>query len=197
LYAVGLFQLRYYIVPAIGFYLLIGYSISGLASVKIRLALVTLLLAISINSLGGLINYPVTRWEEAMNYIAASEKEGDVIISTAFISLLNIDYYYPGNLKMATVVDDDKNTGDLLLTSVKNNYYPMAGPNSVRQLEELTSRSQRVFLVYTPASPFSASQELVKDWFFENGWNVDRKSSIFKNGDNGDIQVLVLEKNNL
>lgn len=190
-FALNVNVVKYYIVAALGLYLLAGFGFERfyLAFKKSSLGIEpvsnqerfnsfdrkVLLFFISIFFLILPANIAVMTqvspsWDEAARFIEANEQPGDKAIIASFSFELPLRYYYRGQIELQGFYpfqDGD----DLLLRVIKRNWYSVIDKDNVNQLAQLTAGYRRIFLVAS-AKVFINSEDFVKKWFFRHGWRL-------------------------
>jgi uncharacterized membrane protein len=174
LFIAKLLAVRYAIMPAIGFFLLLGYGFSR-ANRSWRVAAVIIFLLLSILSFSAMANVSSVDgdWKGAANFISQNEKSGDEIIGSRYWNIFLISFYYRGQLPMAAPLDEKYRGDDLLLTTIKTNIYPTTNQKNISQLKNFLEDTRRVFLLTADSGiqgTFFYSCKMTRDWLNQQGF---------------------------
>ncbi len=166
----GLYALRYYMIPCLGFLLIIGNSLAqNNLNKKAKAILIGALLLVMVPSFFSVSrNLSYYKMESATSFIEANEKPGDKIITSFYKGLLSLDHYYKGSLEANSIIDASKKEKDMLLTTIKTNYYSTINKENINQLAELVPRNGKIFFVFTDNDYDTI--DLALNWFLKNNW---------------------------
>jgi len=166
--------LRYAIIPAIGFFLLLGYGFSR-ASLPWQTVANLSLLIIWSASFANMIGAPLyaADWKGTANFISQNEQPSDKIIGSLYSDIFSLGFYYRGQLPMAATLDEKYRGDDLLLTTIKTNMYPTTSWENVSQLKNFLGNTRRIFLTAPNSSEqefFFESYRIARDWLNQQGF---------------------------
>ena len=166
----SLLKIRFFIVSAIGLFMLLGASLANLKN-KALLILIFLIISL-IPSYKLLLTMPGEGWDKIARFIVENEKNGDIIITATAQHFLPLGFYYKGDLKKEMIIDQEEKEDDELLTVLKTCVAPTLSPDNISQLKNLTQGHNRIFLVVTNTN-FGQAQKIAVEWFEKNGWQID------------------------
>jgi 4-amino-4-deoxy-L-arabinose transferase-like glycosyltransferase len=193
LFATKLLVLRYAIMPAIGFFLLLGYGFYR-ASRSLRVAFLVLYLIlapISFISMGRAPLYAVS-WKGAADFIKQNERPGDKIIAPIYSDLLPIDFYYQGKLPVTSPLDEKYRGDDLLLTVIKTNIYQTINRENIGALDGYLSGARRIFLFVSNGNgSFPQAPKIAEEWLAGRGF---ARVQVWPPGDASSSLVWLMEK---
>jgi uncharacterized membrane protein len=174
LFAAKLLILRYAIVPAVGFFLLLGGGFSR-AQRSWQAVAVFIFLVLSVLSFASMANVSSISgdWRGGANFISENERPGDKIIGSLYSDLFLFGFYYHGRLPMAAPLDEKYQGDNLLLTVVKTNIYPTTNQENVGQLKNFITDARRIFLAAPNTSEQAAFFEsfiITRDWLLKQGF---------------------------
>jgi uncharacterized membrane protein len=188
LFTAKLFVLRYAIIPAVGFFLFIGYGFAS-ASKPWRMFLMIIFLTLSIYSFWFIPQGELTNddWRGVSNFISSNEQGGDKIVGSLYFCLLPLSVYYHGQLPAMAPLDEKYRGDDALLTAIRTNIYPTTTTENVGQLENFLGGARRVFLIVSDGGgAFINVPKISEDWLISHGYSVVEKWP-----DQGEDQSLV------
>ncbi len=190
---IGLHSIRYYILSAIGFMMLIAGGCIQFQSIKtFRLVLTGIISMLIIPSF--MVIYSLgSNWSNVAKYIKNNQQPGDRIITAFIAENFALSNYYDGGLPVDTfITEKDKKhfSNDPLLTAVKGNIYLTVDQSNINEFGNLIGESKNVFFVYNPIM-FGKSYELYTRWFLDNGW---KRTDYLKTSSQHDRQVWYLTK---
>jgi uncharacterized membrane protein len=195
LFIAKLFILRYAIIPAIGFFLLLGYgfSVAGRFLQVVVFALFFILSVMNFCVPTGMVS-DAEDWKGAADFISQNEQPGDKIVASLYLDLLPLNFYYRGQLPVAAPLDEKYRGDDLLLTTIKTNTYPTTDKNNISQLENFLGSSSRVFLIISiGGGAFPRAPQIAADWLAARGFTKDPKCLV---AGGCPPYVLLMEKTN-
>ena len=194
LFIAKLYVLRYVIMPAIGFFLLLGYGFSRLQrSWQIAILLIFSLLSLASFQAMARASLVNENWKGTADFISQNEKPGDKIITSLYFNLLPLNFYYRGKLPAAAPLDEKYRGDDLLRTAIKTNIYPTTDQNNINQLDDFLGDSQRIFLIISNGGDaFPDVPKIVEDWLESRGFV---KIQEWPGTGSGSSLVWLMEKN--
>ncbi len=166
----GLTVMRYFIIPGLGMILILAYLISRFNyKAWTSLVMISLFLVLFINSLGSVLRYRSTEWQEGINYINQNPNRAEAIILAHDNHYLAFDYYYKGDLPVVSVRAGEKQ--DRLFQILENCVYPATKEENLEKLKQINKNYDKIFLVLKTKN-FENSQRETKNWFLENDWEI-------------------------
>ena len=179
-FLIQLWVAKYYIFSSIGLYLLLSLGIYNLNlnKKKIILVLVIIFLLLLPYNINIALTQGQHQWHAVANYVETSSEPDDQIIIPAFVYQLPFEHYYKGDLEVVGYGPDwlDDN---LLLNTVKYNWYPILEKDNMPDLSLITENKKRVIVVNSSVSEIIHNSNLVLDWFVENNWPVVEKKQLY------------------
>ncbi len=166
---------KYYIISSIGFYLLLAVGFNNLKikdSFKAILLALIFILTLPYNL--SIIQINQHSWNQVAEYIQAIEQPGDKVLISAFVYQIPFAHYYQGNSEVVGFqpigLEDD-----LLLKTVKYNWYPVLTEDNMPDLNEILGDNKRVIVVNPSVAALIHNANLVLDWFVHNNWPLEHK----------------------
>lgn len=184
-----LYVLRYHLIPAIGFFLFFAYILNSF-SLRIRLFILSLLFTLMIPSYISLFqNLNKNSWKDALNFI--NQNEAELIIASSHKALLPLEFYYKGNLKTISIINNNENENDILLTTIKTNFKKTTNNDNIKQLKNEINEKNKIFLVF---SDTSFSDALITKTYLEEKGYRKIKQSIKNEKKSSDVLIILYEK---
>lgn len=166
---------KYYLVAAIGLYLLIASGINNFTKMKTKIMLAVILLMLTLPYTESLNKNSLQhKWRQVAEYIKTIEKPNDKIMLTAFVYRLPFEYYYRG--KTQVLGFEPKNLkGNLLSKAVKYNWYPILTKDNMPDQGVLLAGAHRVLVIDPSVVSLVHNSNIPLDWFVRNNWKLVRK----------------------
>ncbi len=166
---------KYYLIGAIGFYLLLaaGYNNLRLPIFYQRmliLLIVLLLIPFNLN----LIKNNKHSWDKVSNYVNTIAKKDDKILISAFIYRPVFEYYYHGPNPVVSYQPNDLE-GDELFKTVKYNWLPVLTKDNLPDMRQIIGRSRRVIVVHPAKVEVLHNANVVINWFIDHHWKLQSK----------------------
>lgn len=164
---------KYYLPASIGLFLILAMGYNNL-KIKNKQIIIPAIIFLLIPYNLGILKINRHSWHKVARYIERIEQPDDKIIIAAFVYKLPFEYYYRGNLEVV----DYKPKGledDLLLRTVKYNWYPVLTKQNMPDLNQIMANQKRAIVVNPYAAAAIHNSNIVIDWFVENNWRLVHK----------------------
>ncbi len=171
-FIIHLWVAKYYLVGAIGFYLLLAAGYNNLQmpkSYKYSLLLLIALLVVPFNL--NLIKNNKHSWDKTAAYVDSIARPEDKVLISAFIYQLAFEHYYHGSAPVMSYQPRGLE-GDKLLRTVKYNWLPVLSKDNLPDMQQIIGNSQRVIVVHPAKVEVLHNANVVINWFIEHHWKL-------------------------